>query len=106
MPTCPYESLVALHAGAGLVQAEHADAVSLSTLQVAQVTVGHRVVAPGPVFPVCSNADRNVRERAAGPLPGHRGRVREAAEGRADVRGLARNWQREETKKLKTLKIC
>lgn len=99
MPTCPYAGLVALHASAGLVQAEHADAVGLSTLQVAQVTVGHRVVALGPVCPVCSNADCNVRERAAGLLPGHRSRVRVAAEGGADVRGLARDWQRGETQK-------
>lgn len=55
--TCLDVSLVAHRAGAGLIHGEHANAVGLSTPQVAQIAVGQGVVALHAVAAVLGDAD-------------------------------------------------
>lgn len=73
--TCPHVSLVARHTGAGLILAEHAHIVGLSTLQVSQSTVGHGVVTFSLVASVCCNTHGKIGERSTGLLPCHCSRV-------------------------------
>lgn len=55
--TCLDVSLVAHRAGAGLIHGEHAHAVGLSTLQLAQIAVGQGVVTLDAVGSVLGDAD-------------------------------------------------
>ncbi|TNN35007.1 hypothetical protein EYF80_054830 [Liparis tanakae] len=87
--TCPYVRPLALHAGTGLVAADHAHVVGGSAPRVDQVAVRLGGVAFRPVASVCGDAHGEVGERSARPLPSHGDTVGAAPQGRLDVGGPA-----------------
>lgn len=69
--TCSHVGPVTLYTGTGVILAEHAYIVGLSTLQMDQITMGFSVYTFSAVASVCCNTHCKIGKRSAGPLPSH-----------------------------------